>query len=140
MFINIVFWLGRDRPSGRDFFLSCPLYFFPYSRLSPYLLRLSLFLILFLLFPWTSVWEITRARVQHFLLPYWMVLHFFLSLVQEKLLNMPSGHYYRHCSWSGRSIHLIPKKIKPAEDSWNFNNKKRRCTLCIHSLCFYCRT
>ena len=30
----------------------------------------------------------------------------FLTLVQEKL-NMPSGHYYRHCSWSGRSNHLI---------------------------------
>ena len=33
-------------------------------------------------------------------------ISFFLYLVEEKL-NMPSGHYYRHCSWSGRSNHLI---------------------------------
>ena len=32
MFIVIVFRLGTDRPSGLLFF-SCPLYFFPYSRL-----------------------------------------------------------------------------------------------------------
>ena len=33
---------------------------------------------------------------------------FFLYLVQEKL-NMPSGRYYRLCSWTGRSNHLILK-------------------------------
>ena len=32
MFIIIVFWLASDRPV--DLFFSCPLYFFPYSRLS----------------------------------------------------------------------------------------------------------
>ena len=36
MFIIIVFWLGNNRPSGLLF--SCPLCFFPYSRLSSYLL------------------------------------------------------------------------------------------------------
>ena len=36
-------------------------YFFPYSRLSFYLLRLFLYLISFLQFPFTSVWENTRA-------------------------------------------------------------------------------
>ena len=34
----------------------------------------------------------------------------FLSLVQEKL-NMPIGHNYRLCSWSGRSNHLIKKNL-----------------------------
>ena len=33
---------------------------------------------------------------------------FFLSLVQEKL-DMPSGLYYRLCSWSVRSNHVIKK-------------------------------
>ena len=51
----------------RDFFLSCLLCFFPYSRLSSYLLRLFLYLISFLLFPCASVWENTRAWVTHFL-------------------------------------------------------------------------
>ena len=37
MFSIIVFWLGSDRPSGIHFVL-CPLWFFPYSRLSSYLL------------------------------------------------------------------------------------------------------
>ena len=54
------------RPKKRDFFLSCPLCFFPYSRLSSYRLRLFLYLISFLLFPYASVWENTRARVPNF--------------------------------------------------------------------------
>ena len=45
---------------GTYFFL-CPLCFFPYSRLSSYLLRLFLYLISFLLFPCASVWVNTRA-------------------------------------------------------------------------------
>ena len=72
----IVFWLGQFRPCGL-LFLSCPLYFFPYWRLSSYLLPLFLYLISFLLFPCASVWENTRAWVPLFLLPYWMVLAFF---------------------------------------------------------------
>ena len=38
-----------------------PLYFFPYSRLSSYLLRLSLYLISFLLFTCASARENTRV-------------------------------------------------------------------------------
>ena len=34
----------------------------------------------------------------------------FLSLVQEKL-NMPSGHFNRHCPWSDRSNHPIRPTI-----------------------------
>ena len=49
MFIIIVFWLGNDRPSGL-FFLSSPLYFFPYSHLSSYLLLLFLYLFIFCCF------------------------------------------------------------------------------------------
>ena len=41
----------------RDFFCSGPLCFFPCSRLFSYVLRLSLCLISFLLFPFVSVWE-----------------------------------------------------------------------------------
>ena len=48
-------------------FFSCLLCFFPYSRLSSYILRLFLYLISFLLFPCSSVWENTRAWVPHFL-------------------------------------------------------------------------
>ena len=47
-----------------DLFLLCPLYFFPYSRLSSYLFLLQvLCLISSLRFPCASVWENTRARV-----------------------------------------------------------------------------
>ena len=41
------------------FIFSCPLYFFPCSRISSYLLFLCL--ISFLLFPCASVWENTHA-------------------------------------------------------------------------------
>ena len=73
MFIIVIFWLGCDRPSGLHF--SCPLCFFPYSRLSSNLLRLFRCLISFLLFPCASVWENTLAWVPHFLLP--LVYSFF---------------------------------------------------------------
>ena len=43
--------------SRRDFFFSSPLSFFPYLRLSSYLLRLFFYLISFLLFACASVWE-----------------------------------------------------------------------------------
>ena len=46
------------------FFFSGLLCFFPYSRLSSYLLRLFLSLISFLLFPCASVWENTCAFAQ----------------------------------------------------------------------------
>ena len=73
--IIIVFWLGSDKPSGL-IFLSYPLYFFPYSRLSFYFL-LFLCIISFLLVPRASVWENTRAWVPHFLWPYWIGSCFF---------------------------------------------------------------
>ena len=63
MFIIFRFSLG-DMPSGHLFL--CQLYFFPYSRLSSYLL-LFLCLFSFLQFPFASVWENTRARVDRFL-------------------------------------------------------------------------
>ena len=44
--IIIVFWL-LGVIGHRDLFFPCPLYFFPYSRLSSYRLRLFLFFILF---------------------------------------------------------------------------------------------
>ena len=65
MFFMIVFWFVCDRPLGHLF--SCPLCFFPWSRLSSYLLRLFLYLISFLLFLCSSIWENTRAWVPHFL-------------------------------------------------------------------------
>ena len=72
----IVFWFGSDRPPGLHF-LSCPFFFFLYSRLSSYLLRMFRCLLSFLLFPCASDFENTRAWVPHFLKPYWMVLVFF---------------------------------------------------------------
>ena len=64
-FIIVVFWLGSNRPSG--LLLSCPLWFFPYMRVSSCLLRVFLNLISFLLFLCVSVRENTRAWVTHFL-------------------------------------------------------------------------
>ena len=37
----------------------------------------------------------------------------FLSLWYKRL-NMPTGHYYRHCSWSDLSNHLIKKILSVA--------------------------
>ena len=100
----------------RDLFLSCPLYFFPYSRtrcidsscssLSSCSFRLSHRLISFLLFTCASVSENTLAWVPPFPIAILKTTSYFISLVQEKP-NMPSGHYYRLCSWSGSSNHLI---------------------------------
>ena len=90
-----------------DFFLSCLLYYFPYSHLSSYLLRLSLCLISSLLnILMRECFE--KHSCMCFLFPIGILngTKFFLSLVEEKL-NMPSEHYYRHCCRSGRSILLI---------------------------------
>ena len=57
MFINIVFYLGIDKPSKLP--CSCPL-FFRNSGLASFLLLL-LCLISFLAFPTPSVWENTFA-------------------------------------------------------------------------------
>ena len=96
----------------RDLFLSCPLYFFPCTNVSPITFFVCLFncLISFLLFPCASVWVTTRAWVPisygHI---YWMVLHFFSLWYEGNLTCLYSGHYYMHCSWTGRSNHLIKK-------------------------------
>ena len=50
-----------------DLFFSCPLFFFAYSRLSSYVLRLFLYLVSFLLFPCASVWE---TLLHEFLISY----------------------------------------------------------------------
>ena len=55
MFTIVVFWLG-DMPSALIFFEPASLLSI-YPRLSSYLLLLFLYLILFLLFPFTSVRE-----------------------------------------------------------------------------------
>ena len=57
-------------------FVSCPLYFVPYS-LTLFLLSSSVSLISFLLSKCANVWENPLAWVPHFLQPYWMVLAFF---------------------------------------------------------------
>ena len=60
MFINIIFdsvVIGRHR-----FLFQCPLYFFPYSRLSSHLLALSLCRISFLQFPQANIWKKTLVH------------------------------------------------------------------------------
>ena len=56
-----VLYFDEDMIGRRNFFCSCPLYFFTCSRLSSYHLHLSLSLMSLLLFPCSSVWENTRA-------------------------------------------------------------------------------
>ena len=99
-------WLGRNRQSlFRARFTS----FHTHASLLTFFVCLSL--ISFLLFPCASVWDNSLAWVLHFL--YIAILNgtcFFHFLVQEKL-NLPSGHYYRHWSCSGRLNRLIIKFI-----------------------------
>ena len=52
---------GQDKVTGQDLFLSCPLYLFPHSFSSSYLLPLFHCLISILLFPCASVQENTCA-------------------------------------------------------------------------------
>ena len=68
-FCSLLLYFGKDAIGRRDFFCSCPLCFFPYSRFSSYHFRLFLCLISFLLFQ--------CASVPHFLSPYWMVPSFY---------------------------------------------------------------
>ena len=78
-------------------------------RLSSHLPRLSLCLISFVLaVPMRDY--LGKHSCMSFPFPIVMLnsTSFLLSSVQEKL-NMPSGHYYKHCSWSDRSNHLIKK-------------------------------
>ena len=67
-----------DRLSGLLFL--CPLYFFPYTLLSSYLLLLLLCLISFLLFPCASVWK-TLVHEFHISCNHWMVHTSFFPIV-----------------------------------------------------------
>ena len=62
----LLLYLEWDSLCRRDFvFLSCSLYFLPYSRLSSYLFRLFLCLISFLLFPGARVFGKTLVHEFH---------------------------------------------------------------------------
>ena len=95
MYINIVFWLGSDRPSGLLSFVPA--------------LLISIFTPLFCVSSSVSLSYFILAVPMRECLgkhscmssPFPIVILngtcSFLSLVQEKI-NMPSGHYYRLCS------------------------------------------
>ena len=72
--------------------------FFPYSRLSSVRLRLSQFI---LAVPMRECLGKHSCKSSQFPIAILNGTSSFLSLVQETI-NMPSGHYYRLCSWSGR--------------------------------------
>ena len=108
MFINIVFLFGSDRLSGLLSFVPAVLF----SILTPLFsssssVSLSYFI---LAFPMRECLGKHSWMSSPFPIAILNGASFFLSLVQEKL-NMPSGHYYRLCSWSGRSNHLIKLKF-----------------------------
>ena len=121
MFINIVFWLGSDRLSGFLsfgpavlFFILTPL-FLPSSSVS-----LSYYFIIAV--------NMRECLGKHSCMssPFPTAIlngtSFFLSLVQDNL-NIPSGHCYRLCSWSGRSNYLIKnKKYSKRRGGWVLEN------------------
>ena len=104
MFIIIVFWLGSDRLSGLLSFVPALLF----STLTPLFLSSSSVPLSY----FSLDVPMGECLGKHYCMssPFPIAIlngtSFFLSLVKEKL-NMPSGHYYRLCSWSGRSNHLI---------------------------------
>ena len=107
MFIIIVFWLGCDRLSGLLSLVPALLFFV----LAPVLSSLSVPLSYFsLAVPMRECLGKHSCMSSPCHIAILNDTWFFLSLVQEKL-NMPSGHYYRLCSWSGRSNHLIKLKL-----------------------------
>ena len=96
-FIIIVFWLGCDRPSGLLLFVPAVLF----SILTPLFCVSSSVLFHSCC---SHAWVFGKTLVHEFPVSYSHILNgtsSFLSLVQENI-NMPSGHYYRLCSWSGR--------------------------------------
>ena len=76
----------------RDYFYSCPLYFFPYSRLSS--VSLSYFILAVPMRECLGKHSCTSSPFPTIIL---YCSYSFLSLVQENI-NMPSGHDYRLCS------------------------------------------
>ena len=112
MFIIIIFWLGCDRPSSRR-----PIFYsFIRARFTSFHTHASLlasFPCFFILFHscCSHAWVFEKTLVHEFDGSYSHLngTSSFLSLVQENI-NMPSGHYYRLCSWSGRSKPSNKKK------------------------------
>ena len=105
MLITIVFWLGCDRPSGLFFVRALLL-----SLLTPIFLpspsvSLSFFVLAVPMRGCLGKYSCTSSPISN---SHTEWSFSFLSLMQEKL-NMPRGHYYRLCSWSVRSNHLIQK-------------------------------
>ena len=98
MFIIIVFWLGCDRPSGLFIRARCT-FFHTHASL------LYVFVCLIVLFHscCSHAWVFGKTLLHEFPVPIAILngTSSFLFLVQENI-NMPSGHYYRLCSWSGR--------------------------------------
>ena len=99
MFIIIVFRLGWDRPSGLLLFVPAVLF----SMLTPlFCVSSSVSLSYFILaVPMREC--LGKHSCMSFPFPIAILngTSWFLFLVQENI-NMPSGHYYRLCSWSGR--------------------------------------
>ena len=115
-----IFRLGRRQ----DIFFSSPLYFFPYSFFSSYLLPLFLCLISILMFPCPSVRENTRAWVElssQFSMPYSM-RHALIALQQWK-------HWNRSAGKLNSNLTNLLYYLLPSYDSW------QRITYCIT----YCR-
>ena len=109
MFIIIVFRLGCDRRWGLLLFVPAVLFsvlaplFCPSSSVS-----LSYFI---LAVPMRECLRKHSCMSSLFPVSVPNGTSLFLSLAQEKL-NMPSGHYHRHCFWSGRSNQLIKLKLQ----------------------------
>ena len=103
MFIIIVFWLGCDRPSGL-FFCARFASFHTHTSLLSSSVSLSYFMLA------VTMREFGKTLVHEFPISYnhpeW---YFIFSLFCVRETNMSSGQYYRHCSWSARSNHLIKK-------------------------------
>ena len=106
MFINIAFWLGSDMPSGLLSFVPA-LLFYTHSSLLTF-------------FVWSVSYFILAVPTRECLGKYsWMSSPFPIAiLIGTSFLSLfgareTSGYYYRHCSGSGRSNHLI--KFKKTE-------------------------
>ena len=108
MLLIIVFLIGCDRPSGLLLFLPAVLF----SILTPLFcpsssVALSDFI---LAVPMPECLGKHSCMSSPFPIATLYDTSFLLSLLQEKL-NMLTGHYYRLCSRSGRSNHLIKKYV-----------------------------
>ena len=99
MLIIIVFRLGCDRPSGLLLFVPVVLF----SILTPLFCVSSSVSLSYFIFavPMRECLGRHSCMSSQFPMAILNGASSFLSLVQENI-NMPSGHYYRLCSWSGR--------------------------------------